>query len=846
MTKLATSIAYLSVALSAHVLAEGRSALPKPLAVGIVRQGEPVATIVLPAQSSVDEYESQATKRINEHFERVAERRDPDWCARQRTQALARLKNEIRTVGDERVIAAEELQSIVKSITGAELPVVQTDDPSTVKGSRILLGTTFARDTGYGDRIDALDKDGYICVSGDRDLVIAGRRARGTLYGVYHLLESWGCRWTMPGPPGELYPTAKTLTATLDVTENPDHSQRYFWCTYGHDDAFPRWTLRNRGNAVPALGDARIEQSHIWGAVFAWAIRTKYMPTIKGEDGKDYLPDDIYAMRNGQPFRAAPNFANPTTQKLFADYYVDYFDSWPLTEYASMSAADGMMVDEHPKSQEWYTGEFDFALGGPSATDVLWHFARNVIERVNTVYPEKKYGILVYSNNTTPPRIETVHPQMALVFAPLSISPVHHVRDPKSKTNRWYRKWLEAWMAQAVAVGAETYYYDYEPMGFSAHHVMISPRWAIIGKNYPYFHALGLDGHTSQGFDTWLASGLNNYLMMRLYWDADLDYRDVISDYCLARCGQAAKAVEAYYQVYEDRMAQIGDIVGNEHWGNHIILDPATRAKARTQLERAQEYADTARAKMQLQLLVDGQASTDAYCDGIERANETGDYKAAQERMAAAFAICEQLNKFYSHFVTPYQISRDEAVPDYTSGGVYNLFGQYADRIANANASLLLPRVWKGGLDTDNLATAKGYHLPDTNVSQLDDMDVTYIPDITYGTHRELAAFFYRTDVDVPADFPTDGRINLYCTGLIARAVQIWVNGQRVTFMQDGHPDDTWRGPTHFWFTYDHSLAFDLSDHIKPGEKNTIALRAFKSFDHGGSFRRIFLLAEAE
>ena len=56
--------------------------------------------------------------------------------------------------------------------------------------------------------------------------------------------------------------------------------------------------------------------------------------------------------------------------------------------------------------------------------------------------------------------------------------------------------------------------------------------------------------------------------------------------------------------------------------------------------------------------------------------------------------------------------------------------------------------------------------------------------------------------------------------------------------------DTTWRGPDYFWADYNHELALDITPRLEPGKKSTIAFRVFKSFDFGGTYRRIYLLAE--
>ena len=106
-----------------------------------------------------------------------------------------------------------------------------------------------------------------------------------------------------------------------------------------------------------------------------------------------------------------------------------------------------------------------------------------------------------------------------------------------------------------------------------------------------------------------------------------------------------------------------------------------------------------------------------------------------------------------------------------------------------------------------------------------------------------MAAFFYRTKVQVPKDFGT-GKATIYFPSIIARALQIWINGQPVTFEHDGYTDTIHRGPDYFWVNYNHEQQFDITGLVRPGAVNTIAFRVFKSFDHGGTYDRVFLLAQ--
>lgn len=840
----------------------------------LVKDGVPQVVICLPAQTEMEGYVQAETAKVEQA---LAGQTFANEKAREAEKAkrLKPVSDLLKAPGDEEQLAATELAAILKSISGAEIVVQRATEDKLPLGPVILLGSSLARQAGLGKDLDKLERDGLLCrVRGDK-LILTGRRARGTLYAAYEFLESLGCRWVMPGPFGELYPSLKTVTTAIDTVQNPSHAQRYYWCTYGNGKEYGLWTLRNKGNFVKAVGDQTIAQSHALAGPLAWgAKQPKYQVKVtrkikepaKGPDGKplkdeagkpvlqevekevNELPADFYAQVNGAPSHANPNFANPKVWDMYAEYYIDHFNKTPQSDYVSISAEDGLVLDEHADSVRLRSNEFDQALGAMTATDQLWFFHNRVIERVVKVHPRKKFGVLVYANNMTPPRLEKIHPNMALVFAPLSICPLHHVRDGKCRTNRWYRGWFEDWMRLARAAGAETYYYDYEPMGYCWNMALICPRWGIIGRNYPYFHELGLTGHTTQGYDDSASCGLNNYLMMRLYWNVKQDYRAVIADYAQARFGAAAPAMIEYYNLLERRMNEIPDLYQNEVWANHLILTPEVRKQARALLGKAVKLADTDRAKAHLQTLVDLQTTTDAMCDAVEIADDTGDFAKAAKTMEAIWPIRDRLNSLYSHFMSPARLNEKEKA-QYMTGGIYNQYLDFDKRIKGAKASLLLPRAWKGMLDTSQKASALGYYKPEAKTDQLDDLDVTVCPDVKYGTEREAAAFFYRTDAKVPSAFKDGAKITLYFPSLIAKGFQLWINGQEVMFDHDykgpkPYQDAVWRGPDYFWINYDHAQAFDVTPYVKPGERNTIAFRVFKSFDFGGPYRRVFLLAE--
>ena len=94
------------------------------------------------------------------------------------------------------VYAAEELRFWIDAMTGAELPIVTDDEP--LPSRAILLGWTRHSQAVLEETLDlaALADDGFTLRTHGRHLLIVGSGVRGTLYGVYELLERYGgCRW---------------------------------------------------------------------------------------------------------------------------------------------------------------------------------------------------------------------------------------------------------------------------------------------------------------------------------------------------------------------------------------------------------------------------------------------------------------------------------------------------------------------------------------------------------------------------------------------------------------------------------------------------------------------------
>ena len=86
---------------------------------------------------------------------------------------------------------AAELQKFLLEMSGARLPITSEPQPK-----MILVGSSPVLDKlNLKIPFDELGPEGFALRSAGKNLVIAGGKLRGTMYGVYSFLEKLGCRW---------------------------------------------------------------------------------------------------------------------------------------------------------------------------------------------------------------------------------------------------------------------------------------------------------------------------------------------------------------------------------------------------------------------------------------------------------------------------------------------------------------------------------------------------------------------------------------------------------------------------------------------------------------------------
>src|SRR5437660_10775813 len=229
--------------------------------------------------------------------------------------------------------AAQELQAYIEKMSGARLPIISDAERA---GSReILLGEN-GHLVALGQRIDLskLGTDGFVLRTAHSRLIIAGGKPRGTLYGVYELLERhFGVRWFTPDL--EMVPHKNRITlAALNETKIPALEYReVFWSEMMHN---PDFAARQRVNGP----NCKLTHKHGGAAVVYFPFVHSFDSLIPRElykDHPEYFPLINGERTNGYVQRC---LSNPDVVKLAKSRVRDWIKEHPQATIISVSQND--------------------------------------------------------------------------------------------------------------------------------------------------------------------------------------------------------------------------------------------------------------------------------------------------------------------------------------------------------------------------------------------------------------------------------------------------------------------------------------------------------------------------
>jgi hypothetical protein len=519
--------------------------------------------------------------------------------------------------------AAEELQRFLGKISGVKLPIVTDATPA--QDREILVGRSTRLDL-LDAKIDlaSLGREGYVLRTAGSRLAIVGGEPRGTLYGVYGLLEDHlGCRWFTPQI--ERIPRRATLTLpALAERKTPtfEYRETYTWESYDGD-----WMARNRLNGaggrgrllerqgirppVPELG-VKHGGSIRFGFGFFVHTLEKIIPA------KQYYAEhpEYFALWKGRRDPVQMCCTNEDVIRLCTEGILKGMREQPEATVFSLSQNDNMVYCQCEQCKA--IAQREETPMGP-----LLHLVNRVAEVTERQFPEKIVETLAYVWSRRPPKTMRPRPNVVIRLCDIECCFAHSLASACTERNAAFVADLEAWSKRCDRLWIWDYTTNY------AHYLLPLPNKRVLDDNIRLFAANRAAGVFEQGtYDTPDSEmvELKAYLIAKFLWNPQYDAERATREFLAAYFGPAAEPIRAYLDRTHDFSEREGVHVGIYVRPTHAHLPPSLLAESDRRWTQAETLA----------------AGDTAVLDRVRRSRMSVDYAIVEQGRAAAKVPAEK------------------------------------------------------------------------------------------------------------------------------------------------------------------------------------------------------------
>ena len=443
--------------------------------------------------------------------------------------------------------AADELQKFLQEISGAKLPIITKGD-KLPKRTIVLGDGDTLRSLKVKIDFKDLGDEGFSIKTVGPNLVIAGGRQRGTMYGVYTFLEEvMGCRWYSSKV--SYIPKTPTITIErLDITQKPDFEYRddYYW-----DGFDPDFAARNKNNSPSAgLGEKRGgAYPNVCGVHTFWQL----VPVDK------YFKDhpEYYALVGGK--RIPGNvmegqlcLTNPDVLKIATETVLQWCKNNPNTKLFSVSQNDNQNHCQCNKCKA-----MDAEDGSPSGT--LLRFVNAVADEVAKQYPGVIIDTLAYQYTEDIPKITKPRPNVQIRLCPIGECEMHPYDKCDFFLNVAFMKNIRGWSELTKNLSI----WHYSTAFF--HLLLPFPDLEQLPASFKMYKQFGVKRIFMEGnnFYGGHMDELKAYMTAKLLWNTDADPRAIRDDFLNGYFGKAGKPLGEWL-----------DLLHNEVRTKNIHMNP--------------------------------------------------------------------------------------------------------------------------------------------------------------------------------------------------------------------------------------------------------------------------------
>jgi len=466
--------------------------------------------------------------------------------------------------------AAEELQRFLGEITGAQIPIANDHEP--MDGPEIVVGDN-AHLRELGTRIDlaGLGKEGYVLRSVGPHLVIAGPEPRGTLYGVYGLLEEHlGCRWFAT----EVSRIPKDPSLVIDPVNERQVPILEYREPYVQDCFDGDWAARNRVNGH----SARLEARHGGKVIYCGFVHT-FNSLVPPDKYFDEHPE-YFSMIDGKRIREGTQLCctNEDVVRIVTEQIRRRMREHPEAMVFSVSQNDWRNYCRCPECAALVEKE------GSDMAPVLY-LVNRVADAVRDEFPDKAISTLAYQGTRKPCRTMRPRPNVIIRLCSIECCFSHPFETCDSPQNQAFVKDVEGWAKMCDRLWVWNYNTSFR------NYFTPYPNLRVRAPNIRFFVRNNVRGIFEQdvtGTPHGELSELSGYLGAKLLWNPDYDPDTAINEFLGGVYGAAARPIRRYIDMLHDRVRD--ENIHMDIWisPEHPVLNDEVLSKANQMWDAAE------------------------------------------------------------------------------------------------------------------------------------------------------------------------------------------------------------------------------------------------------------------
>nr|MDO8114609.1 DUF4838 domain-containing protein [Candidatus Sigynarchaeota archaeon] len=455
--------------------------------------------------------------------------------------------------------AADQMIDYIEKSTGIKLGKLVQDD--SLPASCVILGDHPAiKQLAPEIDLNSLKDDGFWIHAKAGRIIIAGSKARGTIYGVYTFLEEF-LHILFLAPEIVSVQKSKKDIEIPDMTrkEIPGFSYRAITYLEAMD---PDFCPTQKINLSPF---AELEKGGSYRFSADKMTHTFYTLVPPAKYYKDH--PEYFSLVNGERLQALgqPCLTNPDVIRIATETVIKWFTEEPdlMTVGVVQNDWTGYCECDQCKKVD---------RGNPART--LLKFCMAIAEEVKKKFPGKFIHTIAYTYTENVPLDwkEPLPDNMIVVVCNMYPYRSNRAIDSDPMNEKYYKN-LKGWLKIARHVFVWHYFVDF------THYLLPYPIWKTIAADLQKYKALGVEGALLQagiGLGVYQEfQELKMWVFHKLLWNPTLDLVPLVHTFVKAYYGKAAPLVQKLIDAimpFEDRDdVSLHLYVGLE--GNHIKKD---------------------------------------------------------------------------------------------------------------------------------------------------------------------------------------------------------------------------------------------------------------------------------